>query len=147
MYTCGWVPLLFTWNCHDIVNWLCCCCSVTQSCPTLCEPWTAAFQAFFVPHHLPEFAQVHVHCIGDAIQPYHSLMPSSPSALSLSQHQELFQWVIWSHQMTEILELQHPSFKWIFRVDLPGIIGCTPYKLKVKKFENISEDHKRHYSE
>ena len=38
---------------------------------------------------LLEFAQVHVHGISDAIQP--SLMPSSPSALNLSQHQGLVQ--------------------------------------------------------
>ena len=44
-----------------------------------------------VPHHLPEFAQVRVYCISDAIQPSHPPMPSSPSALSLSQHQGLFQ--------------------------------------------------------
>ena len=31
-----------------------------------------------VPHHLQEFAQVHVYCISDAIQPSHPLMPSSP---------------------------------------------------------------------
>ena len=31
-----------------------------------------------VPHQLPKFAQVHVHCIGDANQPSHPLMPSSP---------------------------------------------------------------------
>ena len=37
-----------------------------------------------VPHHPLEFAQVHVHCIGDAIQPSPPLMPFSPSALSLS---------------------------------------------------------------
>ena len=42
-------------------------------------------------HHLPEFAQVHVHCISDAVQPSHPLMPSSPSVLNLSQHQALFQ--------------------------------------------------------
>ena len=41
-------------------------------------------------HYLLEFAQVHVHCISDAIQPSHPLMPSSPSALNLSQHQGLF---------------------------------------------------------
>ena len=35
-----------------------------------------------VPHHLPKFAQVRVHCIGDVIQPSHPLMPSSPSALT-----------------------------------------------------------------
>ena len=40
--------------------------------------------------HLPSprvFAQVHVHCIGDAIQPSNPLLPSSPSAVNLSQHQ------------------------------------------------------------
>ena len=36
------------------------------------------------PHHLPEFAQVHVHCISDSIQPSHPLTPSSPSALNVS---------------------------------------------------------------
>ena len=36
-----------------------------------------------VPHHLLESAQVHVHCIVDAMQPSHPLIPSSPSALSL----------------------------------------------------------------
>ena len=73
-----------------------------------------------VPHHLPELAQVHIHCIGDAMQPPHPLMPSFPSALNLSQHQGFFQWVMCSHQMTKILELQlqHQSFQWIFRVDL-----------------------------
>ena len=45
-----------------------------------------------VPHHLLKFAQVHVHCISDAIQPSHPLTPSSPSALNLSQHQGLFPW-------------------------------------------------------
>ena len=44
-----------------------------------------------VPHCLPEFAQVHVPGISDAIQLCHALMPSSPSALNLSQHQGLFQ--------------------------------------------------------
>ena len=64
-----------------------------------------------VPHHLLEFAQVHVHCISDAIQPSHPLMASSLSALDLSQHQGLFQIVVCSHQMTKILELQHQSFQ------------------------------------
>ena len=36
---------------------------------------------FPVLHHLPEFAQSHVHRVGDAIQPSHPLSPSSPSAL------------------------------------------------------------------
>ena len=42
-------------------------------------------------HCLPEFAQNHVHFIGDAIQPFDALSPSSLPALNLSQHQGLFQ--------------------------------------------------------
>ena len=58
-----------------------------------------------------------------------SLTPSSPSALNLSQRQELFQWVSCLHQMTEILalQLQHQSFWWAFSVDfsfkIPGLIS------------------------
>ena len=47
-----------------------------------------------VPHHLAKFAQVHVHCMSDAILPLlpsHPLRPSSPSAVNLFQHQGLFQ--------------------------------------------------------
>ena len=57
---------------------LCCCCSVTQSRPTLCNPMNCSTPGLPVPHHLPEFTQVRVHCIGDAIQPSHPLTPSSP---------------------------------------------------------------------
>ena len=44
-----------------------------------------------VPHHLSKLAQVHVHCISDAIQSSHPLTPSSLSTLNLAQHQGLFQ--------------------------------------------------------
>ena len=43
-----------------------------------------------VLHYLPEFAQIHVHGVGDAIQPLRPLSPPS-FALHLSQHQGLFQ--------------------------------------------------------
>ena len=46
---------------------------------------------FPVLHYLPESAQTHVHCVDDAIQPSHVLLPSSPPTLNLSQHQGLFQ--------------------------------------------------------
>ena len=68
--------------------------SVAQSCPTL---WPHGLQ-HARPHHLPEFAQDHVHCIADTIQPSHPLTPSS--ALSLSQHQGLFHWIGCSNQET-----------------------------------------------
>ena len=96
---------------------LCYCCPVTQSSPILCDPMDRSMPGLPVSHHLPEFAQVHVHCISDAIQPSHLLMPSSPPALHFSKHQGLFQWVGCSHQMTKILELQiwHQSFQRVFR--------------------------------
>ena len=48
-------------------------------------------------------------------------MPSSPSGLNLSQHQGLFQWVGYSHQMAKILVLwlQYQVFQWVFRVNFP----------------------------
>ena len=54
------------------------------------RPHGLHMSGFAVPHHLLEFAQVHVHWICDAIQPSHPL-PFSPSAFNLSQHQGLFQ--------------------------------------------------------
>ena len=44
---------------------------------------------FPVLHYLPEFVQTHVHWVSDAIEPSHPLLPPSPPALSLSQHQGL----------------------------------------------------------
>ena len=69
-------------------------------------------------HYLLEFTQAHVHWVGDAIQPSHPLLMSSPPALNLSQHQGIFQWVWSSHQVAKVLELQlhYQSFQWIFRV-------------------------------
>ena len=45
--------------------------------------------------------------------------PSSPFAFSLSQQQDLFQWISSSHQVAKVLELQdqHQSFQWIFSID------------------------------
>ena len=74
-----------------------CCCSVTKSCPTLRNSVDCSTPVFPVTHHLPKFAQVHILWISDAIQPSHSLSPSS-SAFNLSQHQGLFQWVSALHQ-------------------------------------------------
>ena len=86
---------------------------VPQSCLTLCNPMNCSTPGL----PLPEFAQVHVHYSSDAVQPSFPLTPSSPSALNLPQHQGLFQWIICSHQMIKILELQHQSFQWIFKAD------------------------------
>ena len=50
-----------------------------------------------VHHQLPEFTQIHVHWVSDAIQPSHPLSSPSPPAPNPSQHQsfpmsQLFAW-------------------------------------------------------
>ena len=64
--------------------------SVTQSCPTLCDPMDCSTPGFPAHQQLPESAQTHVHRVGVAIQPSHPLSSPSPPAFSLSQHQGLF---------------------------------------------------------
>ena len=59
--------------------------SVAQSCPTLYEPMDCNTPAFTVHQQLPELAQIHVHRVGDAIQPFHPLPSLSPSAFNLSR--------------------------------------------------------------
>ena len=64
------------------------CCSVSKSSPTLCDLMDFSMPVFPALHYLPEFVQIHVHWISDAIQPSHPLLPPSLFAFSLSQHQE-----------------------------------------------------------
>jgi len=72
----------------------------------LCDLMDCSTPGFPVLHYHPEFAQTRVHWVDDAIQPSHPLLPLSPPALSLSQHQGLFQWGGSSHQVAKALELQ-----------------------------------------
>ena len=82
--------------------------SVAQSCPTPCDPMDCSTQGFPFLHYHLEFAQTHVHWVGDTIQPSHPLLSPSP-AFNLSQHQGLFQWVSSLHQAAKVLELQLQS--------------------------------------
>ena len=68
------------------------CCSVAQSRPTLCDSMDCSTPGFPVHHQLPELTQTHVHQVGDAIQPSHSLLSPSPAAFN-SQHESfLMSW-------------------------------------------------------
>ena len=93
-----------------------CCCSVPK-CQILCDPMDCSMPSLPVFHCLLEFAQIQVHCVDDAILSFHPLLPSSPLALSVSQHQGLLQWIGFSLQVAKVLEPPHPSFQWIFRID------------------------------
>ena len=87
--------------------------SVAQSCPTL---WNLMDL---------EPAHIHVHRIGDAIQPSHPLSSPPLTAFNLSQHQGLFQWVSSLHQVAKVLEFQHQLLMNIqnwFPLGLTGLI-------------------------
>ena len=50
-----------------------------------------------VTYHLPKFAQVHVHCIGDAIQSSHPIMSSHLMPLQIGKFKSKLQRYISSH--------------------------------------------------
>ena len=59
--------------------------SVSQSCPTLCDPMEGSMEGsmpgFLVHHQLPELTQTHVYLVDDVIQTSHPLSSPSPPAL------------------------------------------------------------------
>ena len=122
-----------TWKIQNKVTYssTICCCSVTKSCLTLCKLMDCSTAGLPVPPSLLEFAQVHVHWVCDAIEPYQPQPPPS-FAFNLAQHQGLFQWVSSLHQVAKVLELQlqHHSLQWVFRADFlwEGLVGspCCP---------------------
>jgi len=116
---------------------VCCCSSVTQLYPTHCDPMNCDTPGFPVLHNFLEFVQTlyspwgrkesdmtehfsHFHyvhwnrwchpAISFSVSPF-------PPALNLSQHLGFFQWISSFHQVVRVLEFQHQSFQWIFRVD------------------------------
>ena len=88
---------LYTWY-HNVIQFS----SVAQLF-RLCDPMDCSTPGLPVHYQLPEFTQTHVHWDGDAIQPTHPLSSPPPPTFNLSQHQGLFQWVSFSHQVAKIL--------------------------------------------
>ena len=114
--------------------------SVAQSYPTLCDPMDCSTPGLPVHHQLPEFNLSHVHWVGDAIQPSHPLLPTSPPDPNPSQHQSLFQWVnlcmrwpkYWSFSFSinpskEIPGLISFRMDWL---DLPAVQGTLKHLLQ-----------------
>ena len=99
--------------------------SVAQSGLTLCDPMDCSTPSFPVHHQLPELAQIHVHQVGDAIQPSHPLSSPSPSAFSLSHirvfSNELALCIRWPEYWSFIFSIS-PSNEYSglisFRIDL-----------------------------
>ena len=124
----------------------CCCCSVAQSCPTLCNLIDYRTAGLPVPHHLLKSAQVDAYCISDGIHPFYPLMTFFFLLLTIFPSIRTFPVISCLHQRTKILEFQHQSFQWVFRVDFP--LGwlvwspCSPgdsqESCPAPKFEGIS---------
>ena len=60
--------------------------SVTQLCPSLCDPMDCSTPGLPVHHQLPEFTQTHVHRVGDAMRPSHPLSSPSPPAFNVNEN-------------------------------------------------------------
>ena len=73
--------ILIYFRCHNQFS------SVAQWCPAICDPMHCSMPGFLVRYQLLELVQIHVHGVGDALQPYHILLSPSPPAFSLFQYQ------------------------------------------------------------
>ena len=69
------------------------CCSAAESCLTLRNPHGQQHTRLPCPHSLQEFAQTHVHWVGNAIQPFHPLSNRKP--LILCMKSLLFKYLEW----------------------------------------------------
>ena len=94
--------------------------SVAQSCLTLCDPMNPSTPGLPVHHQLPEFTQIHIHRVSDAIQPSHPLSSPSPPDPNTSSIR------VFSNQST--LRMRWPKY-WNFRFsiipskEIPGLIS------------------------
>ena len=91
--------------------------SVTQSCPHFATPWTAAHQASLSITNSQSLLKL---MFIESVMPTNRFILYRPFLLpaiflSISR----FQWVSSLHQVAAVLELQlqHQSFRWIFRTD------------------------------
>ena len=97
-----------------------CCCSVTNLCPTLCDPVNCSTLGVPVADHLLEFAQTHVRWVGHVIQQSHPLL--SPVHLpSISPSLRVFfQWVGPPHQVAKVWNF---SFSISLSYEYSGLIS------------------------
>ena len=103
------------WTCLD------CCHLVKNLCLTLCDTMDCSILCFNCLSQSPGVCS-NLYPLSQWCQLINS---SSLPALSLPQHQDLFQWISSLHQVVKVLELQllHHSFQWVFSWFLLGLTG------------------------
>ena len=107
--------------------------SVTQLCPTLCDPMNCSTPGLPVHHQLPQFTQTHVHRVGDTIQPSHPLSSPSPPApippnirVFYSESTLHMRWPkYWSFSFSSVPSKEHPGLISLRMdcLDLPAVHG------------------------
>ena len=117
--------------------------SVTQSCPTLCDPMNHSRPGLPVHHQLPEFTQTHVHQVGEAIQPSHPLSsPSHPALIPISIG-------VFSNEST--LRMRWPKY-WSFSFSIspfnenPGLISFRMDWLDLLAVQGTHKSLLQHHS-
>ena len=117
--------------------------SVTQSCPTLCDPMNHSMPGLPVHHNLPEFTQTHEHRVSDAIQPSHPLSSTSPPAPNLSGIR------VFSNESTLCMRCPKYwslSFSIIPSKEIPGLISFRMYWLDLLAAQGTLKSLLQHHS-
>ena len=117
--------------------------SVAQSCLILCNPMNRSTPGLPVHQQLLESTQIHVHWVGDAIQPSHPLSSPFPPAPNVSQHQGLFKWVSPSHQVAKVWSF---SFNISPSNEHPGLISFRMDWLDLLAVQGILKSLLQHHS-
>ena len=118
------------------------CCSLAQSCLALYNPMDCSMPSFPGLQYLSEFAETHVHWVGDAFQPFHPCHPFS-SCPQFSQHQWIVQWVSSSHQVVKVLGVSASAsvipmnIQCWFPLGLTGLISLISKRLS-RVFSNTT---------
>ena len=89
------------------------CCSVAQSCSTLCDATGYSTTGFPILHQLLELAQTQVHLVSDATQPSHPVILFSSCLQTFQESGSFPMRQPPSYQVAKVLELQlqHQSFQ------------------------------------
>ena len=95
-----------------------CCCAVSQLCLTLCDPMDCSTPGLPVPHHLLEFAQVHVHYTDDAILSWVFCLDST----SISSSDTLISLLIWTYLFLYTVSKKKTKTKTLISITL--LLSC-----------------------
>ena len=107
-------------QCLNLVIWFLLFVIQSLSCVQLWDPVDCSTPRFPVLHYLPEFAETHVHWVGDTIQPSHPLSSPCPPAFKLSKHQGFSSESVFHIRWSKYWSF---SFRIIPSNDYPGLIS------------------------